>query len=497
MSDLLTRQGARKLTQTMDRVANTLHSHAAVLGVPADIAADFAKRSDILCDTIELKAVANFPPDGKTAEGQQVNKTPAADADPEVKGVSPESGGTTDDNPKSTDQNKPETYIGKTAAPEWAQPPKNETGGSVEPGPAADPHWDANAIADDRGGPYAAQPDEPYMGGQFAQNWFHELRDKQQAGLLPKGTFAARMAMTACFSDVLATITHTARLGTLTDTEVRDYIHQLTTMDSEIAGVQADIAKIAGALQKRADQLTADQKKLLKEFGDKLPDTLKGQGKQIVEIRDVLLQYTKVSSENPPTEATMKEGVLAEAEAKLGAAVRAAIEDIWDAVRKENVGLKKAVAKVEYSLKVSSTTPKTAGVMDWLAAVGEFFASVYKALTRLFDMATSAIDGALGRVNKAFAEYQKVHAMAMKEASSKTADDALLRRLLAEEGMGSSRRAAGDDDKEGQDEGEKTAKKSQETDEEADDEETDDEKADDEKAKTAAVGNQWGFNLFQ
>lgn len=196
MTQHLTRKGARNFTETLDRVAETVQKRFALLGLPEDVAIDFAKRADMIADAVEMTAVELNP---RTAE--DADTTPAQDNDPEVTGVDAESGGETDDAPQSDDQNKPETYYGKSAddvllrkllaeekmaAPEWAQPARNETGDSVEPGGSAAPHWDANAIADDRGGPYKADADESYMNGEFDQQEFHALRDKQQSGQMPK-----------------------------------------------------------------------------------------------------------------------------------------------------------------------------------------------------------------------------------------------------------------------------------------------------------------------
>jgi len=438
MADLLTRQGARNLTREIDRVASTIEDHRDALGIPADIAADYAKRSDIISDTIETRAAKNFPIDVEAAE---VDKTPAADADPEVPKPTDESAGTTDTDPKSDDQNKPEHYdaAGKkaddellrrllaeegmdvprrrTAAPEWAQPARNETGDSIEPAPfaAGTPHWDANAIADDRGGPYLNEPDEPYMGGHFAQNWFHQLRDKQQAGQIPGvDKFAARMAMTACLSDV----THVAMVGAMSDSDVRDYVRQLTEIDAELAELQQEIARRAGDLQKQADALSAQHKKLLTEFGTKLPETVKAQGKQVIEVRGILIEYTKVASQKPPTVGAMQAGVLEMAEERLGAEVRDAIDDIWDVVKAERTALKKAVARISY--RAAST--REAGVMEWLASIQEFFNKVWKALTRVFDMGSSAIKGSRDRVTSAFAEYKSTLAD-VERAEAKTAAD--------------------------------------------------------------------------
>jgi hypothetical protein len=57
----LTRQGARNLTATLDRIASTVQSNPAVLGIDDKIAKDFAYRCDLISDAVERTAVTNFP----------------------------------------------------------------------------------------------------------------------------------------------------------------------------------------------------------------------------------------------------------------------------------------------------------------------------------------------------------------------------------------------------------------------------------------------------
>jgi len=61
MPDLLTRKGARELTETIDRIASTIQEHHAVLGIDPKIARDYAYRSDLISDAVENQAVINFP----------------------------------------------------------------------------------------------------------------------------------------------------------------------------------------------------------------------------------------------------------------------------------------------------------------------------------------------------------------------------------------------------------------------------------------------------
>ena len=57
----LTRQGARNLTVTLDRIASTVQANPAILGIDDKIAKDFAYRCDLISDAVERTAVVNFP----------------------------------------------------------------------------------------------------------------------------------------------------------------------------------------------------------------------------------------------------------------------------------------------------------------------------------------------------------------------------------------------------------------------------------------------------
>ncbi len=421
MSQKLTRKGARSYTKMLDRVASVAQKQAEILGLPPEVALDFARRADVISDQVELTAAANFPL---------------------VAG---------DDAPDEKD----EKDKGKTAAAEWAQAPKNETGLSL---PVANGGWDANTIGDDRGGPYLSQSDESgYMAGRFAQNWFNELRNKVESNSVPRlgqvDKFAAAgMAMSACLRDVI----RVAQCGKMADSEYRDGIQQLAELDRLVAETQAEIAMVSGDLQRKSAQLTGDQKKVIKGF-DSLIDTLKGQSGSIIEIRAILLDCTKLVSASPGGSPEAQA-----ADAQFSADVREATADLWDAIQKEAAGFQRAVAKLQYS----------AGIMDFLHSVEEFSTVVWGALERLFEMATSAITGAKERVAKSFANLKSAYGGTATPKAA--ADDRnLLRRLLAEEGMDT--RLAGDAEDE----------------DEPKDEDDEEEEDDDANGKTA------GFNLFE
>lgn len=61
MATRLTREGARNLTATIDRIASAVQDNASLLGIDAKIAKDFAYRCDLISDAVETTAVANTP----------------------------------------------------------------------------------------------------------------------------------------------------------------------------------------------------------------------------------------------------------------------------------------------------------------------------------------------------------------------------------------------------------------------------------------------------
>lgn len=333
MPDLLTRRGARTLSKTLDGVAEVFHKkgdeagnakRAAILGMPGDLALEFAQTCDRFADHVETVAVANYPdsdnPHVAAVSPSVVDKTPAQDADPDVSGVTETSGGNTDEAPDSDDQNKPETYMGKGGrrqAAEWAQPAKNETGQSIEPGGSAPPHWDANAIGDDRGGPYLQDPDEAYMRGEFTQQEFHELRDKQQAGVLPgvdrsaafNDQFKGFDTKLATLTDDPASLAHLGRefqgmtltrvalqgLSGLDPMALRGHTDRIVQIRQEIAVVQRQFTEAL----KRVSGLEADEKKGVAAL-KKAADSMNEKGKHLLATENGLLQFAAFMSDKAP-----------------------------------------------------------------------------------------------------------------------------------------------------------------------------------------------------
>ena len=106
--------------------------------------------------------------------------------------------------------------------------------------------FDAGSIAEDVGGPLKAEGDEPYMQGEFSQQEYHELADKQQSGSLGKmGASLAKLAK-------LSLASSRDELVGLQDT-LKSHIAALTDNSS----LTEDLNRQVVALEKVSDALTA------------------------------------------------------------------------------------------------------------------------------------------------------------------------------------------------------------------------------------------------
>lgn len=363
----ITKQGARQVTQTLDRIANLFQTEAKTLGVNPRIANDFALRCDLLSDHIEKRA-------GTRAASYEEGD--------------------------------------------------NETGLSVEPPPFDG--FDANNIGDEKAGPLEmVDSDEPWMQGEFTQQELRELRGLQQDGDLGPVVLGPRAPMPAKQASAKTAAlwgqfnSKVAGLGKLTDSEIKAAFQKLSAMESELAQTQAEIQRLAGQLVQREKQLGDAYKKEREAFSNKLPDTLKGQGDSIHAMSDLLLKYQKIAASNPPKMEVVQSGVLAKAEAQFGEQVREALAEIFSVVIEENTGVKKAVAKFEFEVlapaaKLASAQNKQAGLMDIMVGLKNFFGKLFSPLMGLINMATNAIKGHVSDTQKAFAVWEKAHAEALK-----------------------------------------------------------------------------------
>lgn len=393
MADLLTRKGARNLTETLDRVATAVQQRHALLGVPERVAQDFAYRCDLLSDAIERRASTNFPIEAAA----EVSETPAEKNDPDVKGVTTESGGETDESPKSDDQNKPETYYGlndgpskaatdegegqaKEASPEWEQPAKDETGDSVDHGTSG---YDANAIADDRGGPYKTDGDEPYMNGEFTQEEFHALRDKQESGQMPgvdaklasvvEGDLNSLRELSAALNDIIAAPISVSKMPGFSPMQLRAEIDRIVALRHEIEILATEYESVLSKLK----DLEKEEKKGLDGL-KKAASSMREKGQILVETEKALLKFTAYTQEKRPgIEQMIAKGdeykgqkagdFFGRIATQLGDEVGKAVEEIYEATKEDLTHTADAVRGLKIVAKTASFSAeqqKTAGIAD-------------------------------------------------------------------------------------------------------------------------------------
>jgi hypothetical protein len=360
MGKKMTKKGAIQVTSALDNLAQLFEDRHSTMGVPARVAKEFALRCDLLADFIEKKAGLK-----KALTGDD---------------------------------------------------------------PVKEPGFNPEEVGEEVGGPIEGDGDESYMDDEFTQQENRELRERVEDGDLgmtpvedeqkPQPGKQANFTLAAAVDALNRGIT--AAVGKMSDAEVTGYIKDLTAAEAQLGEIELEIAKVAGELLKRKEDLEASHKKMLDEFGDKLPETVKGEKKKITELRECLFSYTKVSRENAPSAKVFKEKSLEQIEVQLGAAVRKAVSDIMDVVNKENMSITKASLKdLAYSVKTGAQ--HEAGVMDFLTAVGNFFSKIFKPLVNLFDKAASVIKRSVDNATDIYADYEK----AMKAVGKTAAEDGL------------------------------------------------------------------------
>lgn len=199
----LTRRGARNVTADLDRLANLFQHRFEVLGVPQKFAMDFAWKCDVLADHIEKHALKIEAEQAKAAGEEEAKK--------------------------------------EASSKKKAQ--DDETGLSVDHGESG---FDANAIADQTTGPQEILPPvESWMSDFFKQNWFQQLREKQQGGDI--GFFV---------SASLAKLRRMASVGKLGDLrDLLQFVHaKLEASDlAEVKGLAGDVQKMVATTSKVHD----------------------------------------------------------------------------------------------------------------------------------------------------------------------------------------------------------------------------------------------------
>jgi len=380
----LTRRGAANVTTDLDKIATLFQSRAAALGVPEKIAHDFAYRCDLLSDHIEKYATR------LAAEGGE------GDAEAE--------------------EEAPATAGKKKAA-------VDETGTSIEPGPD-NQGFDANEIGDLKAGPLEiiTPPDEPWMAGEFTQERFVSLREKQQSGELAANAAAGKAdpKLASSLEASLAKLAKLAALGTLTDTQAEAAVKKLLELENALTEVEAEIETLASAALAKQKGIEAEHKKVLSLLKENLPQTIVGQKATILKVRTAIIKYTKAPERKRPGFEQMKStdvenikekggDLFGRIEAELGAEIAAKVGVIADTVWEELTHIQPVVRGLKYEVENAPKTAsaRTAGVLDVILKFRAWIGDKIGQIMSLFKLGTGAIDGAADSLIKSLGDAEK------------------------------------------------------------------------------------------
>jgi len=362
----LTRQGARNLTATLDRVATVIQNNPGLLGVDSKIAVDFARRCDLLSDAIETTAVINFP------------KAAAID----------------------------------------------ETGTSVEPGPGNN-GFDANEIGDEVPGPLEiiTPPSEPWMSGHFTQQKYVQLGEKQQSGEL-----AANAAAGVKFASLLAEAERTfVAASKLPEVTAQGY-DGFTAQISELEKLSTQAQALQAAIEAAVGPLLAD-KKALDTAMSKIHDTIKTEYKdnltaignvtierktKLVEARAML----KVSAVKRNLNEVQVE-LLARVTEKYSADVAEFIMAETAALQDLNKNLRVAFQGFELEHRATKTASmRQSGMADLLTRFQTLLSNGWQKMVQMVQNAAKLVMSSSAQVEKTHNEFMKVLSSEGKSASS-------------------------------------------------------------------------------
>lgn len=380
----LTRRGAANVTTDLDKIASLFQNRAAALGVPEKIAHDFAYRCDLLSDHIEKYATRLAGAEGDEAAEDEEGEAQASK---------------------------------KKAA-------VDETGTSVEPKPG-NQGFDANEIGDLKAGPLEiiTPPDEPWMAGEFTQERFVALREKQQSGELAANAAAGKadpkLASTSLEASI-AKLAKLAALGTLTDTQAEAAVKKLLELENALTEVEAEVEKLAGAALAKQKGLEAEHKKVLAMLKDNLPQTIVGQKAQILKVRTAILKYTKTPERKRPGFEQMKStdvenidekggDLYGRIEREISKEIAEKVALIADTVWEELTHIKPVVRGLKYEVENAPKTAsaRTAGVLDVILKFRAWIGDKIGQIMSLFKLGTGAIDSAADSLIKSLGDAEK------------------------------------------------------------------------------------------
>jgi hypothetical protein len=406
MSDkLLSRRGAREITQQADRLASLVQNHHDLLGIDPKIARDYALKTDMISDMVETTAVSNFP--REAAEGDlsaEEQKTLDEDAKPE-----------------SGDQNtKPNATSGDKMA-------VDEEGGSLG---ATNGGWDPTQIADQVPGPLEiiTPPSEPWMGGEFTQKEFHELGEKQEAGVLPAvDKFASYMDRAERVFSAASKMPEIAVQGFSGFTDQIRELEELTTQAQELAAqVEALIPDELLKDKKEADKsVRAAQGKIKKAYKENLTQvgniTIERKT-QLVEARAMLKVTQAKAKYIKDVQAELIAAAVEQYGEDVGEFIKTTLEALQDAKKSMSISFK----GFELEQRAMRTAGlKEAGLADLLTRFQEFVVKSWKRIVSVVENGLRLVMSAGKTTDKSHKELMGVlkAAQAGKLASSRRAEE--------------------------------------------------------------------------
>jgi len=349
----LSRQGARNLTATLDRVATVVQNNPELLGIDAKIAMDFARRCDLLSDAIETTAVINYPKAGAL----------------------------------------------------------DETGLSVEPQPDGN-GFDANAIGDEVPGPLEiiTPPDEPWMGGHFTQEKYVQLSEKQESGELAAAA-SAGAKFAALLDEAERMFTAAPKSSPIVVQAFNgftDQIRQLEALNTQAQELQAQIDAAVAPLIKAKGALDKDMAKIHETLKNEYKDNLTQVGNITLERKTKLVEAraTLKVAEVKGTLNAVQEEMLAKVAEKYGEEVAAFIRVETAALQDLHKTLRVAFQGFEIEQRVSKTaSQKEAGLVDMLTRFQDFLRKGWSKMVQMVQNVTKIVSASAEKVEAAHSDF--------------------------------------------------------------------------------------------
>jgi hypothetical protein len=351
---LLTRRGARSLTAAMDRIATVIQNNPDVLGIDPKIALDFARRTDLLSDAIETTATVNFPARTADATNEEDLSLPSEGFDPQ--------------------------HIGEE-----------------EPGPLEQ-----------------IDSDEPFMSGHFTQERFHELGEKEEAGvLLP---MADKFA--ALLNDFEQNLTPREAASKMPDVLVQGYdgfvdqVRAISPLVDRIEKLKAEIEAAAGPLLKEKAALDKEYATAVKEVTDTYKDKLT-EISNVTIVRKTKLVEAQAMLKVVATKRTLNDvqtEMLAAVAARYGEEVAAFIQTTQSALQDIDKNMRITVQGFELEQRAKTAAfngVRVAGLADMLGKFRSLLERGWKKIVSVAQAAASMVMGAAAKVEKRENEFFK------------------------------------------------------------------------------------------